>query len=142
MAEAKLGSSVKVHYTGRLDDGTVFDSSKETEPLAFTIGKGEVIPGFEQAVVGMLPGETKTAIVPADLAYGPHREDMVAQMARKDIPIETELGLGHQLEVSQEDGPTFLVMVTELSEDSVTLDANHPLAGKDLTFDIEMLEVA
>ena len=142
MGKAHQGNTVKVHYTGTLSDGTVFDSSRETDPLSFTIGRQEVIAGFEKAVVGMHPGEMKTVTIPPDQAYGPHREDMVADVPRKDIPVETELALGHQLEVSQENGPTFLVVVTALTDEIVTLDANHPLAGKDLVFEIELLAVA
>lgn len=142
MAQAKKGDLVKVHYTGKLEDGTEFDSSVEKEPLEFTIGNGEVIPGFELAVSGMSPGESKTVTIPSEQAYGPHQEGMVAVLERKDVPADLELTVGNQLEVSQEGGDSFLVLVTELSETTVTLDANHPLAGKPLVFEITLLEVA
>lgn len=142
MAQAKEGDLVKVHYTGKLEDGTEFDSSTEGEPLEFTIGKGEVIPGFEVAVSGMSPGESKAVNVPPEQAYGQHKEEMVAVLERKDIPADIELAVGNQLEVSQENGDSFLVLVTDLSETTVTLDANHPLAGKSLVFEINLLEVA
>lgn len=141
MAQAKKGDVVKVHYAGRLEDGTEFDSSADSEPMEFTVGTEEVIPGFDQAVVGMAPGEAKTVTIASDQAYGPHLEEMVAEMARKDIPADLELAVGNRLEVSQEDGATFLVEVTDLSEDMVTLDANHPLAGKTLIFEISLLEI-
>jgi peptidylprolyl isomerase len=142
MAQAKEGDLVKVHYTGNLEDGTEFDSSSDKEPLEFTIGKGEVIPGFEQAVSGMSPGESKTVTVPPGQAYGQHKEEMVAVLERKDVPADIELAVGNHLEVSQENGDSFPVMVTDLSDTAVTLDANHPLAGKSLVFKITLLEVA
>lgn len=142
MAQAKQGDSVKVTYRGTLADGTEFDSSAGQPPLEFTIGKGEVIPGFEQAVIGMASGESKTLTIPAEQAYGPHREEMVAEVERSQIPAEIELVVGAQLEVSQEQGHCYVVMVTALSEETVTLDANHPLAGQDLTFEIKLVEVA
>jgi peptidylprolyl isomerase len=142
MAQAKEGDLVKVHYSGKLEDGTEFDSSADRDPLEFTIGKGEVIPGFETAVSGMAPGESKTVNIPPEQAYGPHQEGMVAVLERKDVPADLELSVGNQLEVSQEGGDSFLVLVTDFSETTVTLDANHPLAGKTLVFDITLLEVA
>jgi len=141
MAQAKHGDTVKVHYTGRLEDGTVFDTSADREPLQFTVGKGEVIPGFEQAVVGMNPGESTTARIPADQAYGPHRQEMVLVADRSELPPDLELEVGQQLRIRQEDGRTFSLWVTDLSGSRVTLDANHSLAGKDLSFDIQLLEV-
>jgi peptidylprolyl isomerase len=142
MAQAQQGDKVKVHYTGRLDDGTVFDSSIISDPLEFTIGEREVIPGFEEAVIGMNPGESKTIRVPVDRAYGPHREDMIMEVEREKFPPEIEPEVGQQLEIRRrENGQTFPVTVTDVSESSVTLDANHHLAGKDLTFDIQLLEI-
>ena len=142
MAPAKKGDLVKVHYTGKLEDGTEFDSSAGQDPLEFTIGKGEVIPGFEEAVSGMTPGESKTVTIPPEQAYGMPKEEMVAVLERKDVPADLELAIGNQLEVSQESGDSFLVMVADLSETTVTLDANHPLAGKSLDFEITLQEVA
>ncbi len=139
-AQAKDGDTVKVHYTGKLEDGTVFDSSIEREPLQFTIGEGQLIPGFEQAVVGMSPGESKTVEIPADEAY-PYREEMVLVVDRDQLPEDLQPEVGQQLQMRQPDGQTILVKVIDVSELSVTLDANHPLAGKDLTFDIQLVEI-
>ena len=140
-AQAKDGDTVKVHYTGKLEDGTVFDTSIERDPLQFTIGEGQLIPGFEQAVVGMSPGESKTVEIPADEAYGPYREELVMVVDRDQLPEDLQPEVGQQLQIRQPDGQTILVKVIDVSESSVTLDANHPLAGKDLTFDIELVEV-
>jgi len=141
MRQVKTGDSVKIHYNGRLTDGSEFDSSAGNEPLSFTLGDGEVIAGFDEAVLGMAVGESKTVTIPAEQAYGPLLPDMVARVARADLPEDLELTLGTQMEVSQEDGSTFLVMITELSDAFVTLDANHPLAGKDLVFDLHLVEI-
>ncbi|RXE55146.1 peptidylprolyl isomerase [Methanoculleus taiwanensis] len=141
MAQAKEGDTVKVHYTGKLQDGTVFDSSDERAPIEFTIGEGQVISGFEQAVVGMEPGETKTTTVPAEEAYGPHRDEMLLEVDREQFPEDVQPETGQQLQISQPDGRTFFVTVSDISESSVVLDANHPLAGKDLTFEIRLVEV-
>jgi peptidylprolyl isomerase len=150
MAQAKKGDKVKVHYTGRLEDGTVFDSSEcfdeadcacGSGPLEFTIGEGQVIPGFEQAVVGMNSGESKTVIIPVDQAYGERLDEMVAVVDRSEIPAELKLEVGNQLEVTQEDGHVFPVLITDITEAKVTIDANHPLAGKPLTFDIKLVEI-
>lgn len=139
--QAKQGDTVRVHYTGRLKDGTVFDSSLGREPMELILGTGEVIPGFEQAVVGMNPGESKTFGVPAEQAFGPHREELVHEMDRKLIPPDLHLEIGEQLALRQPQGPSIRVTVTEISESSVTLDANHPLAGEDLTFDVQLVEI-
>jgi len=141
MTQAKLGDTVRVHYTGRLEDGTVFDTSLDREPLRFTIGEGWLIPGFEEAVIGMNPGESKTTVIPADQAYGPHYEEMVIEVDRDQFPEDLEPEVGQQLQILQSDGRAIIVTVTEVSESSVTLDANHPLAGKDLTFDIQLMEI-
>lgn len=141
MTQAKLGDTVKVHYTGKLDDGTVFDSSVDRDPLEFTIGSGMIIPGFEQAVVGMTPGDSKTELIPTDQAYGPHQEDMVVVVDRQQMPTEIEPEVGQQLQIQQPTGQVIPVVVTEVSGSAVTLDANHPLAGEDLTFDIELVEI-
>jgi peptidylprolyl isomerase len=141
MVEAKNGDTVKVHYKGKLEDGTIFDNSFDREPLEFTIGKGRLIPGFEQAVIGMVPDESKTVMIPKDQAYGPHREDLVMELGRDKIPDDMEIERGQQVQVRQEDGRFFPVMVTEISESGVTLDANHPLAGQDLTFELLLVEI-
>jgi peptidylprolyl isomerase len=141
MEEAKHGDTVKVHYTGKLQDGIVFDSSRKRDPLEFTIGEGRIIPGFEQAVVGMNPGQSKIAKVPAEKAYGPHREEMVAVLDREQFPEHVKPAVGQRLQIREAEGRTVIVTVTDVTESSVTLDANHPLAGEDLTFDIELLEI-
>ena len=141
MAQAENGNTVKVHYTGRFEDGTVFDSSSNSAPLQFVIGEGRLIPGFEQAVVGMSPGESKSTTIPPEEAYGPHHEQMVQVIDRKQVPPDLKLEVGQQLEVRPSDGQKTMVMVTDVSESTVTLDANHPLAGKDLTFDIQLVEI-
>ncbi|MFQ5849359.1 MAG: peptidylprolyl isomerase [Candidatus Binatia bacterium] len=142
MARAKQGATVKVHYTGKLEDGTVFDTSADGEPLEFTIGERQVIPAFEQAVVGMLPGQSKRTEVPADKAFGPHREELVLRVNRTQLPAELKPEIGQQLEFPAEDDETIELTVTDVSESSVTLDANHPLAGRDVTFYIHLVEVA
>lgn len=142
MAQAKFGDTVKVHYTGKLDDGTVFDSSVSGDPLEFTIGEGMIIPGFEQAVVGMSPGDSKTELIPVDQAYGPHREDMVVIVDRAQMPPDMDPEVGQQLQIQQPTGQAIPVVVTDISDAEVTLDANHPLAGEDLTFDIQLVEIA
>ena len=141
MAQVKHGDTVKIHYTGKLEDGTIFDTSAKRDPLQFKIGEGQVISGFEQAVVGMNPSESITVKVPVDKAYGPHREEMVLVVDRNKIPKNLKLELGQELQIPQEDGQKTIVAVTNISESSVTLDANHPLAGKDLTFDIQLIEI-
>jgi FKBP-type peptidyl-prolyl cis-trans isomerase 2 len=142
MAQAKNGDTVKVHYTGKLDDGTVFDTSADREPLQFTIGQGQLIADFEQAVVGMNPGESKIVQIPSDKAYGPHHKEMVLEVDRKEFPPDLEPKVDQRLQVQKSDGQVFAVTVTAVSESKVTLDANHPLAGKDLTFDIQLSEIA
>jgi len=141
MAQAKHGDTVKVHYTGQLEDGTVFDSSVKRDPLQFKIGEGQVISDFERAVVGMSAGESKTTKVPADKAYGPYRKEMLIAVDRDKFPAHTKPEVGQQYQISQEGGRKTVVTVTDVSESSVTIDANHPLAGKDLTFDIQLIEI-
>lgn len=141
MAAAKAGDRVKVHYTGKLEDGTVFDSSKMREPLEFTLGEGQVIPGFEEGIVGMNPSDEKTVEVPVDKGYGPRVESLVFQMQRTELPEDLSPNIGDQFEISDEDGQVFIGTVVESADEHVTFDANHPLAGKDLTFEIELVEV-
>jgi peptidylprolyl isomerase len=127
--QAKLGDTVKVHYTGRLDDGTVFDSSADRDPLEFTLGEGNIIPGFEEAVTGMSIGDSKTQVIPVDQAYGPHREEMVVVVERAQMPADMQPEIGQQLQIQQPSGEAIPVIVTEVSSEEITLDANHPLAG-------------
>jgi len=141
MTEAKSGDTVKVHYTGQLEDGTEFDTSAEGDPLQFTIGGGQIIPGFEQAIIGMSPGDSKTAKISADQAYGPHREEMVLVVDRDQFPPHITPTVGQLLEMRQSDNQKVSVTVTDISNTQVTLDANHPLAGQDLIFDIQLVEI-
>ena len=141
MAQAKQGDTVKVHYTGKLEDGSVFDNSIDRDPLQFEVGTGQVIPGFEQAVIGMSPDELKTIEVPADEAYGPYREEMAVVVDQNQFPADLNIEVGQQLQVNQSEDQKIIVMVTDVSESGITLDANHPLAGKDLTFDIQLIEI-
>jgi peptidylprolyl isomerase len=140
--KAKSGDTVKVHYTGKLEDGTVFDTSVEDEPLEFTLGSGMLIPGFEQAVVGMAPGESKVEKITAEQAYGPYMPEMVMQVDRDTIPADFEPEVGQQLEIQRSSGEIIPVVITDVSDATVTLDANHPLAGMDLIFEIQLLEIA
>ena len=139
---AQEGDHVKVHYTGKLSDGTTFDSSVDREPLEGNIGQKQVIPGFEKALVGMRPGETKTVTIPVDEAYGPRREELVQTVDREKMPEDRELKVGDMLFSQLPDGRRLPVKITEVTETTVTLDANHPLAGKDLTFELEMVEIS
>ena len=141
MANAKQGDTVKMHYTGKLKDGTVFDSSREREPLEMTLGQGRIIPGFEEAVEGMSVGETKTVEIPPEKAYGPHRDEMVQEVEKSRFPDDVEPEPGQQFQVNREDGQPMVFTVVEASDDSVKIDANHPLAGKELVFDLELVEI-
>jgi FKBP-type peptidyl-prolyl cis-trans isomerase 2 len=139
----KNGDTVKIHYTGKLEDGTVFDTSNgPPEPLQFKIGEGKVIPGFEQAIAGMNTDDSKTTKIPAKNAYGPHLKEMVQSIDRTHFPEHIKPQIGQQLQIPQDDGKDILVKVAKVSESSVTLDAKHPLAGKDLTFDIQLVGIA
>jgi len=142
MAQAKTGDTVKVHYTGKLDNGTVFDSSVDREPLEFTIGEGQLIADFEQAVIDMNPGESKTIKIAYDNAYGPHREEMLMVVDRSQFPEGLEPKIDQKLQVRDPDGGDSVVTVVDVTDANVTLDANHPLAGKDLTFEIQLTEIA
>jgi peptidylprolyl isomerase len=142
MAQAKQGDTVKVNYTGKLSDGTVFDSSIGRHPMQFTVGKGQLISGFEKAVLGMAAGDKKTVVIPVAEAYGPRQDSAVVEVERKNLPPDLNAQIGQRLELTQEDDSTILVTVMGASETSLTLDANHPLAGKELTFEIELLSIA
>ncbi|OGW27387.1 MAG: peptidylprolyl isomerase [Nitrospirae bacterium GWC2_57_13] len=142
MKQAKKGDSVVVHYTGKLADGTVFDSSRDRQPIQFKVGDGQVIPGVENAVVGMNVGDSKTAKIPSEEAYGPRRDDMVVTLDRSQLPADLDPKVGQRLELTQENDQTVLATITDLSEKNITLDGNHPLAGKELTFELELVQVA
>jgi len=142
MASVKSGNKVRVHYTGRLDDGTVFDSSEGREPLEFTVGAGEVIKGFEEAVEGMEVGEAREARVVADEAYGERRDDLMLDLPKEQVPDGLDVAPGMRLELRQPDGQAVPVTVADVGDESVKLDANHPLAGQDLNFELELVEIA
>lgn len=141
MAKAKPGDTVKVHYTGTLNNGQVFDSSKNRDPLEFTLGTGMVIPGFDAAVTGLEPGESVTKTIPVDDAYGPYNQEMIAEIERQNIPADFELEVGQRLQMQAPGGEAMAVTVTEIKGDMVTLDGNHPLAGQDLTFELELVAI-
>ena len=141
MIRATRMDTVKVHYTGRLEDGTIFDQSPKDRPLQFIIGRGEVIVGFDEAVEGMYQGESKLVTVPCEKAYGKSKPELLETVERSILADKVDLQVGGQLEITNHDKTTFRLMVREVTESHVTLDANHPLADKDLTFDIELIEV-
>lgn len=138
---AKDGDTIQVHYTGKLDDGTIFDSSLERDPLEFTLGSGSLIPGFENAVRGMQVGESVKVTIPAGEAYGEYNDGLVMIVDRSQLPADLSPAVGQQLQMQQMDGTAAIVVVTEVSEESITIDANHPLAGKALTFEIEVVSI-
>ena len=142
MAAAKKGDCVKVHYTGTLEDGSTFDSSRNVEPLEFTLGSGQVIAGFDEAVTGMELGERKNVLIPADKAYGERHEEMVISVPRNQFPAHIVPEVGQQIQLSGPHNQPILVRVVEISGDSILLDANPPLAGRDLSFDLELISIA
>ena len=141
MTTAKQGDTVRIHYTGTLNDGTVFDSSTGRDPLEFEVGSGMIIPGLDVAIPGMTVGDTKTVNIAADQAYGPVNDQARQAVPRADIPADIPLEVGVQLQMQTPDGQVLPVTVADVNETEVTLDANHPLAGKDLNFDIEIVEI-
>lgn len=138
---AKKGDFVQVHYKGRLRDGSIFDSSEGREPLAFELGSGQMIPGFDAAVHGMAIGEAKETLIPADEAYGHRNDDMLISFDIREIPADLNPQIGQQLMLQQPDGSPLPVVVANITETEIVLDANHPLAGQDLIFDIELVAV-
>ena len=142
MAQAKEGDTVKVHYSSKLIDGVMIDSSEGADPLEFKIGSGRLIPGFEEAVIGMSPGESKTVRVPPEKAYGLYRDDKVIEVDLKDLPSDIKPEVGMNLEVCGSDGKVIPVQITEIVDNKATLDANHPLAEQELIFDIKLIEIA
>ena len=142
MSKVKDGDTVKVHYTGTLENGEVFDTSENREPLEFTLGQGQLIPGFEKAVTGLNVGDSTTVDIPSKEAYGDVRDDLIISVPKDQLPDNIEPQVGMQLQVNQPDGQPVPVRVTEIGEEKLTLDANHPLAGKNLSFKIELVEVA
>ncbi len=141
MQKVKDGDTVKVHYHGKLTDGTTFDSSEGREPLSFEVGSGQVIPGFNEGVTGMEVGEKKTITIPSDQAYGEKRDDLLMEFPMDKFPPDLKPEVGMALNMSNQEGHQFPVMITEVRDESVILDANHPLAGKDLVFDLEVVGI-
>ncbi|MFI5128498.1 MAG: peptidylprolyl isomerase [Chitinophagales bacterium] len=141
MQQVKKGDQVKVHYHGRLNSGETFDKSEGREPLEFEVGSGMVIKGFDDGVTGMAVGDKKTVTIPFDEAYGPRNPDMIIEMPKDRFPKDLELEVGMPLAMSDGQGQQFQVIITEIKDDAVLLDANHPLAGHDLTFDLELVEI-
>lgn len=140
--QAKKGDKVKVHYTGKLTEGIVFDSSEGAEPLEFELGTGQVIEGFDNGIMGMIIGEKKTVHIPVNEAYGPAEEENVIKIPRSEIPADMELEIGMVLNMHQDgSGQVMQVAVADFDDEAVVLDGNHPLAGKDLIFDIELIEI-
>ncbi len=141
MTQAKHGDTVRIHYTGRLTDGTQFDSSEGRAPLEFQLGSGQIIKGLDEQVQGMNVGDTATVSIPANDAYGPHRPEGVQTVPRDRIPPEIDLDVGARLQATGGDGRPMQLTVVDVNDAEVTVDANHPLAGKDLVFDVELVEV-
>lgn len=142
MSQAKSGDTVRIHYTGTLGDGTQFDSSRGGEPLEFTLGGGNIIPGFENAVLGMSAGETKTVTIASEDAYGPRNENLTQEVPRNAIPEDIDLAQGMVLHAQGPEGQTVSFTVVAFDDESVRVDGNHPLAGQDLTFALELVEIA
>lgn len=141
MQQVKNGDTVKVHYHGKLTDGSTFDSSEGREPLEFEVGSGMVIPGFDAGVTGMVVGEKKTVLIPVNEAYGSKQEDMIMEFPKDRFPADMVPEVGSQLNMSNGSGQNFPVVIVEVRDEVVILDANHPLAGEDLTFDLELVAI-
>lgn len=142
MQAVKNGDTIKVRYEGKLKNGETFDTSEGREPLEFKVGEGKVIAGFDKGVLEMKPGDKKTLEIPVEEAYGPRNEELVMDFPKDKIPPDLKPEEGMQLQLSSQDGQTFPVIVTSVGENGITLDANHPLAGEDLIFDVELVEIA
>jgi peptidylprolyl isomerase len=141
MSRAAAGKTVRFHYTVSLADGTVFDSSVERDPLQVTLGAGQIIPGVDQALTGMAPGDEQKVTVAAEEAYGPHRDELIHEVGRERLAPEMNVAVGDRLEGTDADGRRLQLTVVDVSEQAVKLDANHPLAGEDLTFDLKLVEI-
>lgn len=141
MSQAKTGDSVKIHYTGKLENGTEFDSSSGRDPLEFKLGEGTIIPGLEQAIVGMDAGESKSVSIAPEQAYGERHEQLVQEVPKSALPEEIEPSVGMQLQSKTPDGQMMPLTVTAVTEEAITVDGNHPLAGQKLEFDIELVEI-
>lgn len=142
MAQAKKGDKVQVHYVGKLTDGTVFDSSEGREPLEFLLGSGQVIAGFDNGIEGMNVGEHKQINIPVEEAYGPANEEMIFSLQRSEMPDDLPLEVGATLNMHEEGNPQPIpVIIRAVDDETITLDANHPLAGQELIFDVELVQV-
>ncbi len=141
MSEAKTGDTVRIHYTGTLTDGSEFDSSAGGDPLEFTIGSGQIIPGLDREIAGMTVGDTKKVTVIADEAYGPRESEAVQEVPREAVPDGINLVVGNRLQATTADGQQMVVTIAAVGDETVTMDANHPLAGEDLIFDVELVEI-
>jgi peptidylprolyl isomerase len=141
MAEAKVGDTVKIHFTGKLQDETVIETSKDRDPLEFKIGDGNVIPGLEQGVIGMAAGDKKTIAISPEDAFGQPQEDLLVDINKSEFPKDVELKAGAYLNIESSDGKEFKAKVVEIKEEMVTLDANHPLAGATINYDVELIEI-
>lgn len=142
MSTVENGNTIKIHYKGRLNDGEIFDSSEGRDPLEFTVGGGQVIPGFDEGVKGMSIGDKKTIEIPCAEAYGEYRDDLAQDVPKDQFPPDLNPEVGQTLQVMQQNGAPMMVTVKEIKEAAVTLDANHPLAGKDLIFDLELVAIS
>ena len=141
MTQVTVGDTVRIHYTGTLKDGRTFDSSVGSDPLQFTVGEKQIIPQLEDSIVGMAVGDSQTIEITAENAYGPRQEDAIQVVERSLMPEDAELAIGGQLQATGENGQVFVLTIVEVADDTVTLDANHPLAGEDLTFQVELVEI-
>jgi len=141
MQQVKSGDTVRVHYHGKLTDGSTFDSSEGREPLEFTVGNGQVIKGFDNALLNMEPGQKKTVTIPVAEAYGDRNDDMMMEYPKSEFPADMQPQVGMELHMSDNQGNVFPVVIAEVNNDTVLLDANHPLAGQDLIFDIELVSI-
>ena len=142
MSKAKNGDKIRIHYTGKLEDGNVFDNSKERQPLEFVVGDGEVMPGIEKGVIGMEPGDTKTVEIPPEEAFGPRRKELVIEVAKSELPDQMTPTMGQKVQMRHPNGGNIELVITDVNEETITLDANHPLAGHTLCFDLELVEIA
>ena len=142
MGKTKNGDAIKIHYTGKLEDGNVFNDSREGQPLEFIVGGGEVMPGIEKGVIGMEPGDTKTIEIPPEDGFGPRRKELVIDFPKSKMPDQITPTLGQRLKMQHPDGGHIELMITDVKEETITLDANHPLAGQTLIFDLELVEIA
>lgn len=141
MATAKTDDKVLITYTGKLEDGSVFGQTADDEPLELHLGSNSVIPGLEEAVQGMEEGQSKTTVVEPEKAFGPFRDELVMQLDRSEFPQDADIAVGQRFEASGSDGARRIITVIDLSEEAVTIDANHPLAGKSLTFEIQLVKI-